>query len=295
MLLNQTEGIDGVQHAGGFFEVHRGLALYYQQWTTAHTHTPLIIVHGGGDHSGRHSETAKRLVQVGYAVYAFDLPGHGQSPGKRGHIRCFEDYIAHLRVFVQQVSTWHAGQRPIVLGHSFGGLIGTHYAIQYHGTVRCLILSSPLWGINFHIPLWKRLIAYGALPIWPSLTMERPRMGENVLSHDPQVTALWTNDPLVHSRVSAYLYRELQQRLKALPLVLLQLTVPTLILQGGSDRVSSPQITAQLFPFIGAPKKKMIMYDGYAHEVLHEVDKERVFQDMIAWMHTTCASVNIIN
>ncbi len=284
MALDRTTGSEELQHTDGFFEVHQGRSLYYQQWTTANTHIPLVIVHGGGDHSGRHVETAKRLVRAGYAVHAFDLPGHGKSPGTRGHIRCFEEYIASVRVFVDKVSHQSAGQRPILLGHSLGGLISTRYAMTYHETICCLVLSSPLWGLNFRVPLWKQMLAHCLLPVWPSLTMKRPRVGEDVLSHDPQITLLYTHDPLVHSKASVRLYAELLQQFKELPSLLPHLKVPTLILQAGADRVASPEATEQLFPSIGSIQKKLIMYDGYYHEVFHEVDKERVFQDLVAWL-----------
>ena len=248
MVLDGTAGSEELQHADGFFEVHQGLSLYYQQWTTANVRLPLVIVHGGGDHSGRHVETARRLVRAGYAIYAFDLPGHGKSPGKRGHIRCFEEYIASVRVFVEKVSRQYSGQRPILLGHSLGGLISTYYAIKHQETIRCLILSSPLWGFNFRIPLWKRILAYCLLPIWPSLTMDRPRVGEDVLSHDPRVTVLYRSDPLVHPKASVRLYAELQRKFKELPFVLPQLKIPILILQAGADQVASPK-AVDLPPF----------------------------------------------
>ena len=280
----EAEGPDAIQHANGFFNA-LGRSLFYQQWAAAHASAPLVIVHGGGDHSGRHIETATRLVRAGYAVHAFDLPGHGKSPGKRGHIRCFEEYLASARVFVQEVSRQYSGQKPILLGHSLGGLISTYYAIKHQETIRCLILASPLWGMNFRIPLWKRVLADCLLPVWPSLTMDRPRVGEDVLSHDPRITALYRSDSLVHSKASVRLYAELQRKFKELPLVLPQLKVPTLILQAGADCVASPKITAQLFPSIGSTQKKLIMYDGYYHEVLHEVERERVFQDLVTWLH----------
>jgi len=284
----EAEGPDAVQHATGFLHVLGG-SLFYQRWAAARVGIPLIIVHGGGDHSGRHAETADRLVGAGYAVHALDLPGHGKSSGKRGHIRHFEDYLSSVRVFVQEVSGQCSGQKPILLGHSLGGLISTFYAIKQRETIRCLILSSPLWGFNFCVPLWQRFLARTLLPVWPSLTLDRPRVGEDVLSHDPRVAALYRSDPLVHSKASIRLYVELRNRFRELPFVLPELKVPTLVLQAGTDWVSSAEAVKRLFPAIGSAQKQMIVYDGYYHEVLHEVGKERVFQDLMMWLQRTAS------
>ena len=273
-----------VRHADGFFVVRPGLSLYHQEWTTANARVPLVILHGGGDHSGRHAETAGRLAREGYAVHVPDLPGHGRSPGKRGHIGRFEEYVASVRAFIEEVSRRFPGRKPVLLGHSLGGLVGTRYAIRHGETIRCLVLSSPLWGLNFRVPLWQRFLARLLLPIWPSFTMNRPQVGEDALSHDLQVTLLYTRDPLVHHKASVRFYAEIIRQIRELPFALPELKVPTLILQAGADRVVSPQATERFFPLLGSTRKKLILYEGYYHEVLHEVDKERVFRDLSAWL-----------
>ena len=45
-----------------------------------------ILVHGHGDCAERHASTVTPLLDRGIACTAIDLPGHGYSPGKRGHI-----------------------------------------------------------------------------------------------------------------------------------------------------------------------------------------------------------------
>lgn len=47
----------------------------------------LILVHGLGEHFHRHYRLIDRLKASGFKVHTFDWPGHGRSPGKRGHLR----------------------------------------------------------------------------------------------------------------------------------------------------------------------------------------------------------------
>ena len=122
------------------------------------------------------------------------------------------------------------------------------------------------------------------------LTMSRPTSGADVLSHDPQVGVRYTHDPLVHFKASARFYVELRGRFTQLPQALPRLKIPVLLLQAGDDRIASAEATARLFPDIGSDQKKLIIYDGYYHEILNEVDRDVVFQDLVGWLRSAgCA------
>ncbi len=227
----------------GFYELRPGFSVFYRSWVSSSATTPLIIVHGGGEHSGRYDNTAAWLNREGLAVYCADLRGHGQSPGVRGHIQRFEEYVDDLLVFVSMVSRQHEGRRPILLGHSLGGLIATIYGMQHAETICCLILTSPLWGLNVPVPLWKRVVARCLSAVWPSLVMHRPTISGDVLSHDPEVGTRYRNDPLVHFKASIRLYTEVTRWLRRLPQVIHHLILPVLVLQGGDDRIASAPAT----------------------------------------------------
>ena len=42
----------------------------------------VLLMHGFGEHAGRHAATMDRLAGCGIAVYAYDQRGHGRSPGR---------------------------------------------------------------------------------------------------------------------------------------------------------------------------------------------------------------------
>ena len=273
-----------IRHEEGRFEAGKKSSLYWQRWIAPGSASPLVILHGGGEHSGRYAETAARFALEGYAVHAFDLPGHGRSPGKRGHVSSFDVYVEALRRFIAQVTADHGGWKPVLIGHSLGGLVATLYAIRYPEHIRCLVLSSPLWGLSVPVPAWQRLLARFLSPLWPSLTLERPRQTGAALSHDPQVETRYLNDPLVHFRASVRLYTEIQDRCGELPRELPKLKVPLLLMQAGSDRVVSPEAVKRLFPWVGSKQKRLILYEGFYHELFNEVEKERVFRDLLGFL-----------
>ena len=52
----------------------------------------VILLHGQGEHSGRHRPTAAALVARGFEVVRFDFRGAGESEGARQWIERFDDY-----------------------------------------------------------------------------------------------------------------------------------------------------------------------------------------------------------
>jgi alpha-beta hydrolase superfamily lysophospholipase len=269
-------------HEAGTFRATPKWNLFWQRWTAPHARTPVVLLHGGGEHSGRHAGTAMRLVEAGYDVHAFDWPGHGHSPGVRGHIDRFEEFVEITAAFVRRISE-QSGQPPMMLAHSLGGLAGTLYALEHGDRVRSLALSAPLWELALRVPLWKRVVAHSLVHVWPSMILRRPALGPGVLSHDPEVERRYQSDPLVHFYSSLQLYVGARRQIATLPARLPQLRVPTLVMAGGADRIASTPTTQALFPRIGAECKRLVIYPGFAHEILHELGKEQVIADLVAW------------
>ena len=260
-------------------------ALSVRQWPAPSAQGIIVLVHGGGEHAGRYEETARRLNQEGFSVVAPDLRGPGKSPGQRGHILRFEEYLEDVAACLDtHVPPEH--RPPILLGHSLGGLVCTYYAIAHPAAIRCLVLSSPLWGLNVPVPAWKHQLACALSAVWPSFSMRRPVNSGEVLSHDPDVGPRYLNDPLVHFKVSCRFYTEMRAHMEQLPQALPKLSVPVLVLQAGDDRVASAEATRRLFPLVGAAQKRLVVYDGFYHEILNEVEKARVIQDLVAWLRS---------
>ena len=70
----------------------------------------IALSHGYGDHGGRHTWFGEDMAARGYAVYAYDLRGHGQSSGTRGQIKRFDDYLDDTAVFLDEVRRRQPGK-----------------------------------------------------------------------------------------------------------------------------------------------------------------------------------------
>ena len=64
----------------------------------------IAVVHGYGDHGGRYAWFGEDMAARGYAVYVYDLRGHGQSSGRRGQVKRFDDYLDDTAVFLDEVA-----------------------------------------------------------------------------------------------------------------------------------------------------------------------------------------------
>ena len=114
----------------------------------------VVLVHGFGEHRGRYGALVGALVAAGHACHRFDLRGHGDSGGRRGHVERFADYRSDLVAFVERaVGPLAAAGRPrIVLGHSLGGLIVLDTLLCQPALADLEVLSSPFLATAFALP-----------------------------------------------------------------------------------------------------------------------------------------------
>jgi alpha-beta hydrolase superfamily lysophospholipase len=64
----------------------------------------ILLIHGQSDHARRYDILAERFCNRGYEIWAADLPGHGDSKGKRGHITAYQDYLEVIDLLQDKVS-----------------------------------------------------------------------------------------------------------------------------------------------------------------------------------------------
>lgn len=98
----------------------------------------IVAIHGfRGTHHGLQF-IAEHLPE--YRIIIPDLPGFGGSePLQASHT--IENYIAFINTFITNLNL---SQSPILLGHSFGSILASHYAAQHADMIKQLILINPI-------------------------------------------------------------------------------------------------------------------------------------------------------
>ncbi len=106
--------------------------LFFQSWQPAEPiRGAIALVHGFGEHSGRYGDLVKALTTAGYAICALDHRGHGRSPGQRGHIDRWDDFMEDIRGLLSETRQLAPNTLPFLFGHSVGGLMALQYAIRH--------------------------------------------------------------------------------------------------------------------------------------------------------------------
>jgi len=160
----------------------------------------VVLVHGLGEHSGRYGRLIKELNEAGFAVYAFDWPGHGKSPGKRGHTS-IEDAIEIIDYIIAEL-----GEKPFLFGHSLGGLTVIRYTETRPDKIRGVIASSPALAKSPETPGFMVALAKFLGKVAPGVVLSNGIKPE-LLSRNKETVRRYVEDPLVHDRISAKLGR----------------------------------------------------------------------------------------
>lgn len=247
----------------------------------------VLVLHGYGEHGGRYRRVVERWTKKGLASAVVDLRGHGWSEGPRGHCEHFADYLEDaadmLAAFKERLV--EIGDLPLFLmGHSFGGLIAAHFALNMPGAFRGLVLSSPFFGLQLEVPGAKRMAAEVASRIFPRLSLPTGISGSDV-THDEALARQYDIDPLVNKVATARWFTEAQGAQRDLLARAAQLKLPVLCVQAGADRVASAPAARAVFDRLGSADKRFDERTGLYHEVLNEpkVGAE-IADEMAQWM-----------
>jgi alpha-beta hydrolase superfamily lysophospholipase len=241
------------------------------------------IVHGLGEHSGRYDEAGNFLSRSGFAVVAFDQIGHGRSGGPRGHASDYTLLLEDVGVLVGELQRRGDERLPQFLyGHSLGGNLVLNFALRRRPELTGLIVTSPLLRPAVRPPWWKLVLGHALNRLCPQLTLESG-IDPADLSHDPQSVQRYRDDPLVHHRVSARL---------GIPMLAAgrwalehadELNVPTLLMHGAADRVTSADASREFAARAGSMCTLKVWPDRF-HELHWESNRAEVLDAVLEWL-----------
>lgn len=244
----------------------------------------VLVIHGYGEHCGRYSHVMTALTKAGYAAYALDHCGHGQSDGVRAYFDSFEQPINHMREFMERVQARHPGKPVFVLGHSMGALISLAFALRYQAEIAGLVISGAPVNADANVsPLIVR-VGYVLNRIAPRLPLMK-MVGLETLSTDPEVARKFAADPLTYKEnMRVGMGIQINETAKAVREQLPTFQVPLLVMHGEQDKLVNPSGSQIAYERAGSADKTLKLYPGMYHEIMNERDQSIVLNDIVAWL-----------
>jgi len=244
----------------------------------------LLIVHGFADHGARYAHVAARFAKLGYAVLAADYRGHGRAEGKRGHCDRFEEFVWDVEAAAQLLRQ-AIGDRPMGLfAHSHGALVTLVALTQRRSLagVRAVALSNPFLAIGT-MKVNRVLIKLVRPVSWVLPRLTQPHgIPNDGLTHDQALVQSAASDPLRHEDATAAWAVASADAQAQVMRDIVRIQVPTLWMVGTGDPIASHGTTRALFGSVPEPKE-LILYEGFFHELVNEVDRQRVLDDLAGW------------
>ena len=131
---------------------------------------PVILIHGIAASLHDLDDLVPELAQSGYASYALDLLGHGDSPKPDSRAYQMDWLFEHFSAWMKSL---RLAEPAVLIGHSLGGYLALEYARRVSAWTRGLVLVNPLYSLR-------------QLPALLRRTYRRPNLSSFIIERTPK-------------------------------------------------------------------------------------------------------------
>jgi len=271
------------RHEEGFINSADHLRLYWQRYTPPAPRATVLVLHGGGDHSGRYPGITTALVRAGLEVALVDFRGHGQSDGRRWHVDAFADYLADLDAFVAKVRADGPKGKLFAVAHSQGALVTALWALGHPGALDGYVLSSPYFRLALKPPLGKVLGAKLVGRVVPWLPV-KTGLDVNDLTSDVELQRWTDRDPLYGRATTPRWFDESNRAQVEVLRRAGEFQGPLLVLAAGADSIADASAARAFVDAARSTDKRLEVYEGFRHEIFNERERDRPIAEAVAWL-----------
>jgi alpha-beta hydrolase superfamily lysophospholipase len=242
----------------------------------------IIFIHGLGEHIQRYKAWSDRFVREDICFTGVDLPGHGRSDGKRGHIKSFAITDEMIDILLESASKTFPGIPVFIYGHSLGGTIAIDYILRKNPKIKGALITAPWLKLTFEPDRFKMFLALVMKSIIPGF-IQLSGLVVDHMTHDREEVERYKTDPLIHYKISASLF---YYAISAANYSLAHASgfkIPLLLMHAGDDKICSPEGSREFASKTAMAELKI--WDGGYHEIHNEPFKDDVFAYLMNWIN----------
>lgn len=266
------------------------------------------LVHGICEYALRYDHFARYLTENGYMVMANDHLGHGKTvnnPEEYGYFTEWTDLVRDVRTLQQKTHGQVSDLPYFMLGHSMGSFVTRTYLIDYPDSLTGAILSGTGQESVLTVAAGKLLTGLGdphkVNRLFYKLSLgaynqkfSPARTTADWICRDEKVVDTYLADPLCNFPIKAGMNHAMMCGLQYIGnkqnLAKMNRELPIYFFAGDQDPVGAMgegvKKVARWFREVGMQEVTVKLYSGGRHEMLNEINKAEVYQDVLMWLDT---------
>lgn len=250
----------------------------------------VILCHGAIDYKEHFFGFAEFLAENGYAALALDMHGHGESEGKKFHVKMAE-WVPDIRAAIDALSSHGEvdATRIGALGFSSGGSAILEAAAQQCSLNALVTLDATVCNVinPFEVAFFKMVSGIAKRLKGRDIKLPLYKLAIKVpVSCNPDVRAEFINDPYIKSGYKAYpLPGALESFIIDTHKRVDKITIPVCVIHGQDDKVDSPDSAHLLFEKL-CSKKQLNIIPRSGHVGHLDYQKDKIHEIAKAWFDT---------
>lgn len=286
--------------------------VYASQWTPDGEPVAVVqIVHGMAEYIDRYDDFARFLADNGVVVVGEDHLGHGKTARETVGFFAEEDGPRHV---MNDIATLHAqtgarfAQKPyFLLGHSMGSFFARYAMILWPGAFSGVVLSGTGYvppvavkAARAYMGRMKRKHGARAASTLGFSMFNRQfapvRTQADWISRDEAIVDAYVADPLCSIPTTYGMACDLLDVLAAIhdrqALQRMDTAMPVLLFSGEKDPVGMSgkgvRHIHKDYQRLGISDLQLTLYPEGRHEMLNEINRQQVYEDVLAWVKARC-------
>ncbi len=275
----------------------------------------ILIAHGMSEAAHRYERFAERLNKEGYVIYANDHRGHGKTAGTPEKLGVMSEKDSMHKIVedihqLRQIALEENPNLPVfVLGHSMGSFIMRRYVMLHGEGVSGAIIIATNGKNPMIINILSRYIINKELKKHgrdnESIKLSKMSFGNfnnafkpnrtefDWLSRDDKEVDKYIQDKYCGHSFSVGGFSDLLDLMQSLEkdeeIDKMPKDLPILLMAGSKDPVSNNskgiKALANTLKKRGLKNVNVIIYQGARHEILNEINREEVMEDISKYLN----------